>query len=166
MRIMSIIGSLWILVLQGCYSFSATSLPPHIKTVRITDVKNQTSDPALGIRLQQGIIDLFRKDASGITILTDDNSEAHAEFSIVLIRYENRPDNYSRDATVETYKTTIAVQVMFQDKVKNQVIYQNQDLRADGLYDVLKNETEEDHGQRRAIEKLQELIVTNALARW
>ncbi|NLB64541.1 MAG: hypothetical protein GX801_10635 [Fibrobacter sp.] len=156
-----LLGILW-----GCYSFSATSLPAHIKSVRINNVVNQSSDPALGVRLQQGIEELFRREASAITIVTDDNTDADAEFSITLLSYSNNPDVFSRDATVETYRSIVAVSVLFQDNIKNEIIYEARTLNADGQYDVLKNESEEEHGQRRAIERLQELIITNALARW
>ena len=41
-----------------------------------------------------------------------------------------------------------------------------ENLSADGTYDVLQNETEDRHGQSRAIAKLQDLIIANALAKW
>ena len=50
--------------------------------------------------------------------------------------------------------------------VKDKIIYENKSLSADGTYDVAKNESEDRHGQTRAIEKLQDLIVANALAKW
>jgi hypothetical protein len=58
------------------------------------------------------------------------------------------------------------VAVKFYDNVKERTIYEAKSLSADGVYDVLKNETEDRHGQERAIEKMQDLIITNALAKW
>ena len=46
------------------------------------------------------------------------------------------------------------------------MIYKGENLSADGTYDVLQNETEDRHGQARAIQKLQDLIIANALAKW
>ena len=151
------------LVLQGCYSFTATSLPSHIRTVTIPDIQNQTTDPVLGNRLHQAVVELFQKNAPGIRVV---NSDGDADFQLTLVNYTNAPENFSRDAAVETYKVTLVVNATFRDQVKNTVIYDGRNLRADGVYDVTKNETEDRHGQQRAIEKLQELIVNNALARW
>ncbi|HSQ42773.1 MAG TPA: LPS assembly lipoprotein LptE [Fibrobacteraceae bacterium] len=151
--------------LNGCYSFSATCLPSHIHTVRIDDVQNLTTDPLLGIRLREGLLTLFRKNASGIRIVSD-NEDADAEFQLTLTNYTNATETYTSSAEVETYKVTLTADVSFRDLVKNTVIYQGKALRAEGVYDISQNETEDQHGQERAIEKLQELIVNNALAKW
>jgi len=158
-----LISLLLALVLQGCYSFTATSLPSHIRTVSIPEVQNQTTDPMLGNRLHDAVVELFQKNASGIRIV---NTDGDADFQLTLVSYSNAPENFSRDASVETYKATLVVNATFRDQVKNTVIYDGRSLRADGVYDITKNETEDRHGQQRAIEKLQELIVNNALARW
>ncbi len=152
-----------LLLLAGCYSFSATNLPPHIKTIRIADVQNLTTDPMLGVSLREGLVTMLRKNASSIRIVSD---SADAEFQISILNYTNTPDNVTRDALVETYKVVLTVDVLFQDLVKDSVIYQAKNQRAEGVYNIAKNETEDKHGQQRAIEKLQELIVNGALAKW
>ena len=43
------------LLLAGCYSFTATTLPPHIRTVVIEEVDNRTLDPVLANRLRDAI---------------------------------------------------------------------------------------------------------------
>lgn len=151
------------LLLGGCYSFSATNLPGHIKTVTIKKVENRTSNGTMGEVLRQGIVEMFQREASSIRLVDE---EGHAEFEVILVGYTNTPENFSRNADVETYKSTITVNVTFRDKVKGKDIYVGQNLRAEGVYDIAKNETEERQGQQRAIEKLQEIIVNNALARW
>lgn len=150
-------------LLFGCYSFSATSLPSHIKSVKIEDVENLTTHSDLGIELRQGLVELFHKEASGIRIV---NELPAATFKLTLKQYTNQADNYNSDATVETYRTVLLVDVVFTDEVKKEVIYEGHNLRAEGSYDVLKNETEDEHGKPRAIEKMQELIVNNALTQW
>ena len=76
------------------------------------------------------------------------------------------PENYNSNSDVETYRVTIRVEVKFYDNVKERIIYESKSLSADGVYDVQANETEDRHGQTRAVEKLQDLIVSNALAKW
>ncbi len=152
-----------VLILSGCYSFTASTLPSYIKTVKIYEVDNKTLDPVLANVLRDGIVELFRKNASSVRMV---NEEANADFEITLLSYTNRPENYSASDLVETYRVTMRVNVRFYDNVRDRMIYEGKNLSADGVYDVLANETEDRHGQTRAVEKLQELIITNALAKW
>ena len=155
--------ALMAVVLQGCYSFTASTLPSHIKTVKIHEVEDKTMDPVLANNIRAGVLDMFKKNAGGIRIV---NEDANADFEMTLLGYTNKPENYNSSSDVETYRATIRVSVKFYDNVKEKIIYENKSLSADGTYDVAKNESEDRHGQARAIEKLQDLIVSNALAKW
>lgn len=150
-------------LLSGCYSFTASTLPSHIKTVNIHEVEDKTLDPVLANDIRTGVLDMFKKNAGGIRIV---NGDASADFEMVLLSYTNKPENYNSSSDVETYRVTIRVSVKFYDNVKDRIIYENKSLSADGTYDVSANESEDRHGQKRAIEKLQDLIITNALAKW
>ncbi|MCF0216093.1 MAG: LptE family protein [Fibrobacteraceae bacterium] len=149
--------------LGGCYSFTASTLPSHIKTIQIHEVEDKTLDPVLANNIHDAVLEMFRKNASGVRTVTE---EANSDFEITLLSYTNKPENYNSSSTVETYRVTIRVSVKFYDNVKERIIYESKSLSADGVYDVSINETEDRHGQARAIEKLQELIITNALAKW
>ena len=149
--------------LTGCYSFTASTLPSHIKTVQIHEIDDKVLDPILANNLQTAVQDMFKKNAGGIRLVHED---ANADFHISLLSYTNKPENYNSNSDVETYRVTLRVSVKFYDNVKERIIYENKSLSADGVYDLQKNESEERHGQARAIEKLQDLIVANALAKW
>ncbi len=149
--------------LAGCYSFTASTLPSHIRTVQIHEVDNKTLDPVLGNTLRDSVVNLFRKNAGGVRLV---NEEADADFEMTLLSYTNKPENYTRGSEVETYRVTLRVNVRFYDNVTEKMIYKGENLSADGTYDVLQNETEDRHGQARAIQKLQDLIIANALAKW
>ena len=151
------------LAFSSCYSFTASTLPSHIKTVQIHDVEDKALDPVLANDLHTAVVDMFKKNAGGIRLV---NEEANADFEITLLSYANKPENYNSNSDVETYRVTIRVSVKFYDNVKERIIYENKSLSADGVYDIQKNESEERHGQARAIEKLQDLIIANALAKW
>ena len=147
----------------GSYSFTASTLPSHIKTVQIHEVDNKTLDPVLGNTLKDSVEKMFRKNAGGVRLV---NSDADADFELTLLSYTNKPENYTSSSEVETYRVTMKVNVRFYDNVKEKMIYKGENLSADGTYDVLQNETEDRHGQSRAIAKLQDLIIANALAKW
>lgn len=150
-------------VLSGCYSFTASTLPSHIKTVNIHEVDDKTLDPVLANDIYTAVVDMFKKNAGGVRVI---KSEANADFEVTLLSYTNKPMDYNSSSDVESYRVTIRVGVKFYDNVKERIIYENKSLSAEGTYDVQANETEDRHGQTRAIEKLQDLIITNALAKW
>ncbi|MBR3668600.1 MAG: hypothetical protein IKN70_01105 [Fibrobacter sp.] len=150
-------------LLVGCYSFTASTLPSHIKTVQIHEVDDKTLNPVLANNIHTAVVDMFKKNAGGVRLV---NEDANADFQITLLGYTNKPENYNSNSDVETYRVTIRVNVKFFDNVKERIIYESNSLSADGTYDIQKNETEDRHGQARAIEKLQDLIIANALAKW
>ena len=150
-------------LLNGCYSFTASTLPSHIKTVNIHEVDDKTLDPVLANNIHTAVVDMFKRNAGGVRLV---NGDANADFEITLLSYSNKPENYNSNSDVETYRVTIRVEVKFYDNVKERIIYESKSLSADGVYDVQANETEDRHGQTRAVEKLQDLIVSNARAKW
>jgi len=150
-------------MLSSCYRFTVTTLPAHIKTVRIADVDYRSFDPVIGNRLKDGIVELFRINAPAVRIV---NENADSDFSLTLMSYSNRPESQSSSAEVETYRVTMGVAVTFYDNVRKKVIYENKNVQAIGSYYVQKNESENIHGQERAIKSLQDIIIANALAKW
>ena len=131
--------------------------------MHIADVDYRSYDPVLGNRLKDGVTELFRINAPAVRIVNDN---ADADFSVTLLSYSNRPETQSSNAEVETYRVTMGISVSFYDNVRKKTIYEGKSVQAIGSYDVLKNESEEVHGQERAIKLLQEIIVANALAKW
>ena len=124
---------------------------------------DETLDPVLANNIHTAVVEMFKKNAGGVRLV---NEDANADFQITLLSYTNKPENYNSNSDVETYRVTIRVTVKFYDNVKERIIYENKSLSAEGVYDVQKNEAEDRHGQARAIEKLQDLIIANALAKW
>ena len=151
------------LMFAGCYSFTASTLPSHIKTVQIHEVEDKTLDAVLANSIHPAVVDMFKKNAGGVRLV---NENANADFEMTLLSYTNKPENYNSNSDVETYRVTIRVSVKFYDNVKERIIYESKSLSADGTYDIQKNESEDRHGQARAIEKMQDLIIANALAKW
>lgn len=154
---------LFFLLVLGCYSFSQTSLPGHIKTITIYPAENKTYQALLGDQLTQGLQSLFRSQAPNLRQI---NSGAHAEFITTLVNYANKPASYDSDGQVSQYKVSVMVDIEFTDKVNKEPIYKKQGLIGSGIYDIDEGETEESHGQKRALEDIQELIISNALSAW
>ena len=79
-------------LLSGCYSFTASTLPSHIKTVKIHEVEDKTLDPVLANNIREGVVEMFRKNAGGVRLVT---GEANADFEMALLSYTNKPENYN-----------------------------------------------------------------------
>lgn len=151
------------LLFWGCYSFSQTTLPGHLKTIVIYPAKNVTYQASMGDKLTQGIQEMFRKEAPSLRQINDN---AQAEFEMTLRSYSNSAHKFDASGTVSEYVVTLVVDVAFRDMTKNEIIYSGSGLRGTGIYSLDANESEELHGQARALESIQQLIINNALSGW
>lgn len=146
--------------LAGCYSFSGTTLPGHLRTVRIDPVANRTLESALADRITQGLEEGFR----GRSNLRKVNEGGDAELICVLTDYSHRPQATS-GATVTSYRVDILVSVRFVDRVKGDTLYKDDHVPGYGLYAVDKGETEET-GKRQAVESLIKVVLDNSVSGW
>lgn len=148
------------LTLGGCYSFSGTTLPGHLRTVRIDPVANRTLESALADRITQGLEEGFRSRSN----LRKVNEGGDAELICVLTDYSHRPQTTS-GATVTSYRVDLLVSVRFVDRVKGDTLYMDDHVPGYGLYAVDKGETEET-GKRQAVESLVKVILDNSVSGW
>lgn len=149
-------------LLSSCYSFSQTTLPPHLRTLTVLPAENRTTQSILGDEITAAVKETFQSNAPSLRQVPSGGS---AEFEIVLNQYRNSPASYSTSGLVSTYQVSIGVDVVFKDKVKNRNLYTQKNLNATGIYDISKGETEE-IGQKRALKELKEILVNNALSNW
>ncbi len=148
------------LALAGCYSFSGTTLPGHLRTVRIDPVANRTLESALADRITQGLEEGFRSRSN----LRKVNEGGDAELICVLTDYSHRPQTTS-GATVTSYRVDILVSVRFVDRVKGDTLYKDDHVPGYGVYAVDKGETEE-LGKRLAVESLIKVVLDNSVSGW
>jgi PBP1b-binding outer membrane lipoprotein LpoB len=87
------------LILGGCYTFTGTTLPPHLKTVQVDPVINQTLDPVLAEKLTQAIINGFQS-RSTLRIV---NENGHCRFTAVLKKYSHEVYNNRYDGTCKIF---------------------------------------------------------------
>ncbi|MDB5104726.1 MAG: hypothetical protein JWP91_2415 [Fibrobacteres bacterium] len=148
------------LVFPGCYSFSGTTLPGHLRTVRIDPVANRTLESALADQITQGLEEGFRSRSN----LRKVNEGGDAELITVLTEYSHRPQTTS-GATVTSYRVDILLSVRFVDRVKGDTLYKDDHVPGYGLYAVDRGETEET-GKRQAVESLVKVVLDNSVSGW
>ncbi len=149
-----------VLLLWGCYSFSGSTLPPHLRTIRILPVINQTLESALADRITEGFEDGFRRR----TNLRRVNEGGDAELIGVLTGYAHRPLSTSGEL-VTSYRVDLQMRITFVDKTRRDTIYHAANVPGYGDYQVGAGETEE-KGKERAVEALVKVVLDNTVSRW
>jgi hypothetical protein len=153
--LIGILAALW-----GCYSFSGTTLPPHLRTLHIQPVGNKTLEPDLPERVRRGLEEGFRLRSN----LRRVNEGGDAELTCTLTDYSHRPQTTSGDR-VTSYRVDMMVSVLFVDRVKGDTLYRDDRVPGFGQYSIDKGETEAT-GQRLALDNLVKVVLDNTVSAW
>ena len=153
-------GALCAALLAGCYSFSGTTLPTHLRTIHIHPVANRTLEPDLAERVRRGLEEGFRLRSN----LRRVNEGGDAELVCTLTDYSHRPQNTAGDR-VTSYRVDMLVSVLFVDRVKGDTLYKDDRVPGFGQYSIEQGETEAT-GQRQALDNLVKVVLDNTVSAW
>lgn len=148
------------MLIAGCYSFSGTTLPAHLRTVRIDPVGNKTLESALADQITQGLEEGFRSRSN----LRKVNEGGDAELICTLTDYSHSPQT-TNGSLVTSYRVDMLVSVLFIDRVKGDTLYKDERVPGYGTYAVDKGETEET-GKKLAVESLVKVVLDNSVSGW
>jgi len=148
------------LLLTGCYSFSGSTLPSHLRTIRIHPLENRTLEAALPDRIYLGLQDGFRSRSS----LRPVNVNADAELYGTLMQYSQAPLTTS-GSDVTQWRVDILLKAVFIDRVKGDTLYADDRIPGYGTYTPDAGETEET-GRTRAIESAVKVVLDNTVLAW
>jgi hypothetical protein len=148
------------MLLAGCYSFSGTTLPAHLRTVRIDPVGNKTLESVLADQITQGLEEGFRSRSN----LRKVNEGGDAELICTLTDYSHRPQSTS-GSNVTSYRVDLLVSAVFIDRVKGDTLYRDDHVPGYGTYAVDKGETE-DTGKQQAVASVVKVILDNSISGW
>jgi hypothetical protein len=160
MRILGLVLGVWLWV--GCYSFTQSTLPAHLRTLTILPVQNRTAQSLLGDQMTRAIQESMRRNAPQLRQVSQGGQ---AEFAMSLVDYRNAPASFTTGGTVQNYQVSLTVDVKFYDGVKKRILYEQKSVTVRGQYDLTRGETEI-QGQTRALKELDEVVVANALSDW
>ena len=105
------ISNLMFLFSCGFYSM-AGSIPPHIKSIAIPLMDNQTAEFGLAEDITDGILDEFNE--AGILRVSDENS-AHSILRGTIKKVSEGPYTYSKQESVSEYRYKIDVKIDWYD---------------------------------------------------
>jgi hypothetical protein len=162
MRALSFLPALFAasLLLGGCYSFSGSTLPPHLRTLQIHPVENRTLEAALPDRVGRGLQEGFRSRSN----LRQVNQNGDAEFFGTVLQYSHTPQS-TAGSNVTTWRVDILFKALFIDRVRGDTLYTDAQIPGYGAYAPDKGETEET-GRARAIENLVATILDKTVLAW
>ena len=167
----------------GFYSL-AGSIPPHIKSISIPLVENQTSDFNLSEKLTDKIISQFNE--SGILSIQDED-KAHSILKGIIKKITDGPYSYNKNEFVSEYRYKIDVKIEWYDNENQKAIIDKNysgfgayglsgDISSDGIDNdndgKIDSEDENEFGEPRAfaanvaIKKIAEDILNDIMTTW
>ncbi len=156
-----------IFTLGGCYSFTGGSIPPHLKTLKISPVEDNSGygNPEYRNFLAQELFDKFRNDKS--FEIVEQNANANLNVSIVSIREATVgiSDGGSAGELESERKITISCKVEYFDAVKKVMLIEKK-FNSFGTFDVNNAFTERDEAVRSAISQIADDIMLAVVSGW
>ncbi|MDT8437001.1 MAG: DUF4136 domain-containing protein [Gemmatimonadota bacterium] len=161
----SVVVAAGLLVAACSYTFSGGGgLPPHVRTIFVEPVDNQTTQFPLTEQITSLLLDAAR---SNLGAQLGAEEDADATIRTALTRYEDTAVNFAAQeglgADVFQRRIRISARVEIVDNVRNEIIWGGS-VTGIGEYDP-DNQTELD-GQEIALEDLRQKIVDGAQSQW
>ena len=153
-----LIGLMLLTTQCGFYSFSGSTLPPHIKTVAVPLFEDKTAEFGIDQQLTDALIEAIIMDN---TLQIADLKDANAVLTGTITRVEERAGAYSEDEEASDFNIYVSVKVTFEDRVKRRVMWE-QSLSEFGTFQPGDRQT----GLDEAIEKLTTKIINQMVSNW
>ena len=111
-----------VLLLAGCgiYSFRG-SLPPHIDSIAVATVVNQTSEFAATDAASELVTDLFVNE--NVLRVTDED-RADSNLQITINRVTDKPVTYTAEEMVQEWQIDVYAQVVWYDLTRNRPLFE------------------------------------------
>ena len=176
---------LLISIITSCGYYSmAGSIPPHIKSIAIPLVNNQTAEFGIAENITDNIIEVFNEE--NILRIVDSDA-ADSILNGTIISLDDAPYTFSSEEAVSEYRINITMDIAWKDIENNVDIFKKRysgwgayglsgDINTDGIDNdgdgKIDDEDDDEFGEPRAfatkiaITKIAEDIVNNILTSW
>ena len=154
--------------LSGCtgcpYSFTGASVPPHLKTIAIPIVEDQSGfgDAALRDQFSQQLLQRFVNDA---TLQPSDRSNADSILEGVITGVKDVPVVVEGGDQVSKRRVTVSAHVTFRDLKLRKKVWEK-DFTQWGDYQSGGGPTQRNGGITEALRKITEDILNETVAGW
>ncbi|MCI0707819.1 MAG: LPS assembly lipoprotein LptE [Ignavibacteriae bacterium] len=157
--------SVFCIQISGCaYSFSGASVPPHLKTIAIPIVDDQSGygDPALR---QQFTTELVNRFLSDNTLELTDAAGADAILKGVIVSVNEAASVVAAGEQVTQRRLTVTVRMTFQDIKQRKTVWEK-NFSNWGDFASGGGATQRSVGLEEAIRKLTEDILNDTVSGW
>jgi len=183
-NILKILNIIILLMLYSCgfYSLSG-SLPPHIKTIAIPMVENETAEFGLAENITDGIQNRFNDE--GILKVIDDNADSILRGTVKKVT--DGPYTYNKNESVSEYRYKIDVNIEWLDNKNEKTLLKGNysgwgayglsgDIGTDGIDNdndgKIDSDDDDEFGEPRlfaskvAVQKIAEDIINDIMTTW
>ena len=115
----------------GYYSL-AGSIPPHIRSISIPLLDNQTAEFGISEGITDNLLEKFT-DENVLRVVDVDNSDSILRGSIV--QAEDIPYTYSKEEVVGEYRFTVAIDIEWIDVANDEVLFEKR-FKGWGAYGI------------------------------
>ncbi len=150
---------------SGCpYSFTGASVPPHLKTIAIPLVDDQSGFGAAGLRekFTTALTNLFISDN---TLAVADRSKADAILDGVITSVRDAPSVVGQGEQVRQRRVTVTAKFILKDMKLRRTMWEKT-LSNWGDYDSGGGPSQQDAGLQEAIRKLTEDVLLETVSGW
>jgi hypothetical protein len=149
----------------GCaYSFTGSSVPPHLKSIAIPlfDDQSGSGEPGMREEFTNKLIDRFTRDNS---LEIADRKEADSILECVILPFRDEVAVVEKGETVSKRRVTITIKATYQDmKLRKKVWEKN--FSNWGAYDLGAGPAERKTAITAAIDKLTEDLLLETVSGW
>lgn len=167
--LITVIGYLLLVIgvslFESCsYSFTGSSVPPHLKTVAIPLFNDESGfgEPNLREKFTNKLIEKILSDNS-LQIGEKATSDAELQGNITAVKDE--PAVVNPGETVSKRKVTITISASFYDKVKKKKMWEKS-FSDWGNYETGSGIAERTNALKEAMEKITENILLETVSGW
>lgn len=153
-------------ILSGCYSFTGGTIPPHLKTLNIGNVSDNSGygNPLYKETLTTLLIDKFRRDNS--FTLVEYGGDAKLSITINSIAESVMTVEAGNRGEIENErKITVSCNVEYFDAVNKKVIW-NKSFSNYNVYRLTDAQTGRDNAVSKALEQTGEDILMAVVSGW
>jgi len=141
----------------GVYSFSGSTLPPHIKTVGIPLFEDRTTEFGIDQLLTDALIEAITDDN---TLKIANPRESDTIISGVIMSVKDRTGQYNANESAGDYRVFVGVKIQFEDVKKRTILWEDT-INQWGSY-----ESNRDDGIEEALDKISTEIINRSVSGW
>jgi len=151
------------LILSSCYSFTGGAIPPHLKSLFILSVEDNSGYgyPRFRNEMNDKILDVFRNDNS----FTLANYGGDAKLEVVITSISDQTVSIQQGELESERRLTISVKAVYYDNVKDVEIW-NKTFSKYQSYDISNPQVNRDNAGSIVVEQLSNDILIAVVSGW